>query len=255
LLFFPSCRPSSKLQAGIAALEAQRSVSAMRWSMPRSPAFAPGSPSWQAPASPGGQALRQVSILFLDLVGSTTLSQHLDPEEIHAVVDGALARFSAIVEAIAARVLQYAGDNLLAAFGADEVREDDPERAVHCGLALLAEGQAVGRRCRQLMPRRPRACVSASTPAASCSAAASTAKAASWPRRQHRGADGADRAARGLAHQQRHPRPGARTGSRSSPRTDGVKGVDAPIRSWLVQRAVSSARAPRRAASRAWRRA
>jgi len=43
-------------------------------------------------------------------------------------------------------VLQYAGDNLLAAFGAERRQEDDAERAVHCGLALLAEGRALGER-------------------------------------------------------------------------------------------------------------
>jgi tetratricopeptide (TPR) repeat protein len=43
-------------------------------------------------------------------------------------------------------VLQYAGDSLLAAFGAEAAREDDAERAVHCGLALLAEGRAFARR-------------------------------------------------------------------------------------------------------------
>ncbi len=41
-------------------------------------------------------------------------------------------------------MLQYAGDNILAAFGSDEVREDDAERAVHCGLALLALGKTLG---------------------------------------------------------------------------------------------------------------
>ena len=91
-----------------------------------------------------GQALKLVSILFLDVVGSTQLSQHLDPEEIHAMMDGALARCTAVVQAHQGKVLQYAGDNLLAVFGADEAREDDAERAVRCGLALLAEGRLLG---------------------------------------------------------------------------------------------------------------
>ncbi len=132
-----------QLEAGIAALEAQRaqlgdavvdaSLAGLRSRLA----------ALKEPAT-DGQALRQVSILFLDVVGSTTLSQHLDPEEIHAVMDGALGRCSRIVVAHRGKVLQYAGDNLLAAFGADEVREDDAERAVHCGLALLAEGRRLG---------------------------------------------------------------------------------------------------------------
>ena len=91
--------------------------------------------------APSVQQLKQVTILFLDVVGSTAMSRQLDPEEIHAVVDGALARCTQRVERYGGKVLQYAGDNLLAVFGADEAREDDAEQAVRCGLALLAEGR------------------------------------------------------------------------------------------------------------------
>src|SRR4051812_35426102 len=57
-----------------------------------------------------GQTLRQVTIVFLDVVGSTSLAQQLDPEDIHALMDGALARCTAIVETHRGKVLQYAGD-------------------------------------------------------------------------------------------------------------------------------------------------
>ena len=69
--------------------------------------------------APAAQSLRQVTILFLDVVGSTSVSQHLDPEDIHALMDGALGRCTAIVAAHGGRVLQYAGDSLLAGFGLD----------------------------------------------------------------------------------------------------------------------------------------
>ncbi len=81
--------------------------------------------------------LRQTTLLFLDVVSSTALSQRFDPEDIHAVMDGALTRFGAVIDAHQGRVLRYMGDGLLAAFGADGAREDDPERAVRAGLALL----------------------------------------------------------------------------------------------------------------------
>ena len=137
--------PQQQLLAGIAALEAQRallgdavvdaSIAALRSKLLEQPAATPAEPA---------QALRQVSILFLDVVGSTTLSQHLDPEDIHAVMDGALARCTNIVQSFRGKVMQYAGDSLLAAFGATEAKEDDAERAVRCGLALLAEGRSTG---------------------------------------------------------------------------------------------------------------
>ena len=85
--------------------------------------------------------LRHVSVLFLDMVGSTQLSQHLDPEDVQDVLDTALAEFTRTVQRFEGEVLQYAGDNLLAAFGAGGVREDDAERAVRCGLALLDDGR------------------------------------------------------------------------------------------------------------------
>jgi predicted ATPase/class 3 adenylate cyclase len=134
----------ASVQSALAALEAQRAVlgdavvdaaaSALRARL------ALLDQGQEAP-----QALRQVSILFLDIVGSTSLTQRLDPEQVHEVMDGALQRCTQIVQNHHGRVLQYAGDNLLATFGADLAFEDDAERAVRCGLALLDTGRALGR--------------------------------------------------------------------------------------------------------------
>jgi class 3 adenylate cyclase/tetratricopeptide (TPR) repeat protein len=139
-----------KLETAIAALESQRGLlgdavveMALAPLRERLAALASAAAEPAAPRGPE-QSLKQVTILFLDVVGSTTLSQHLDPEETHAVMDGALQRCTAIVVRHGGRVLQYAGDSLLAVFGADGSREDDAERAVHCGLALLAEGRLLG---------------------------------------------------------------------------------------------------------------
>ena len=85
--------------------------------------------------------LRMVSILFADIVGSTAIGRQLDPEDTHAIIDDALQRFAAVIGAHQGRVLRFMGDGLLAAFGADGAREDDPERAVRAGLALLEEGK------------------------------------------------------------------------------------------------------------------
>ena len=90
------------------------------------------------------QKLKQISILFLDVVGSTARLQRMDPEEISAVMDTALARGTEIILAHRGKALQYAGDSILAVFGADEAREDDAENAVRCGLALLRLGHPAG---------------------------------------------------------------------------------------------------------------
>jgi predicted ATPase/class 3 adenylate cyclase len=100
--------------------------------------------SVQPPGDAPVRRLRQVSVLFLDIVGSTQLIEHLDPEDVQLLVDGALAAFTALVRQHGGEVLRYAGDSLKAAFGADHIREDDAERAVHCGLALLQEARQRG---------------------------------------------------------------------------------------------------------------
>ncbi len=143
----PVSSEQQQLEAAIAALEAQRAIlgDAVVGSL-LAPARAKLAALTGPPALPPepAQALRQVSILFLDVVGSTTLAQHLDPEAISAVMDDTLVRGTAVVQAHRGKVLQYAGDNILAAFGAEESREDDSERAVHCGLALLELGKLLG---------------------------------------------------------------------------------------------------------------
>ncbi|WP_164884960.1 ATP-binding protein [Rubrivivax rivuli] len=136
---------AAALEAGIAALEAQRAtlgdavVDAALGGL-RARLAALQAKEGAAPA----RALKQVSLLFVDVVGSTMLSQHLDPEETSAVMDGALRRGTALVVAHGGRVVQYAGDSLLGVFGMDEANEDDAERAVRCGLRLLALGRELG---------------------------------------------------------------------------------------------------------------
>ena len=145
--------PADALQAAlresIAALEAQRPVlgaaavdAALAPLKAQLDALARGAAAPQRDAA--RRQLRQVSVLFLDVTGSTALSGRVDVEDLQAAVDGTLASCTAIVNAHGGEVLQYAGDNLLAAFGAGGAREDDAERAVRCALALTAEGARQG---------------------------------------------------------------------------------------------------------------
>ena len=91
----------------------------------------------------GHQQLKAVSVLFMDIVGSAEMSRMLGPEDVHVTIDGALKRFSAVIVERKGRVLQNAGDTLLAAFGADGAHEDDAENAVRAGLALVAEARRI----------------------------------------------------------------------------------------------------------------
>ena len=138
-----------QLESAMRALEAQRP---MLGDALVDTALAPmraRSAELRAAALAPERLLKQVTVLFLDVVGSTALSQHLDPEDIQQVMDGLLARCTAAVAAHGGKVLQYAGDSLLAAFGTEGAREGDAEQAVRAGLALLTEGRTQREAVRQ----------------------------------------------------------------------------------------------------------
>ena len=127
-----------QIEAGLAALEAQRGLLGDTVvEMAAAPLRARLATLQTEQASAAAQQLKQVTVMFVDTVGSTAMSRQLDPEDVHAVIDGALQRFTAVVQGQGGRVLQYTGDGLLAAFGADETREDDAERAIRAGLEIL----------------------------------------------------------------------------------------------------------------------
>jgi class 3 adenylate cyclase len=80
---------------------------------------------------------RQLSVMFCDLVGSTPLSARYDPEDLRDVI-GAYSRCVAdTVARFAGFVAKYMGDGVLIYFGYPEAHEDDPERAVRAGLAII----------------------------------------------------------------------------------------------------------------------
>ena len=92
---------------------------------------------------PGYEAeRREITVLFCDLVGSTALSTRLDPEDLRDVI-GAYHKCAAhVVARFEGFVAEYMGDGILAYFGYPRAHEDDAERAVRAGLALV---EAVGR--------------------------------------------------------------------------------------------------------------
>ena len=83
------------------------------------------------------QTLRQVSVLFLDVVGSTALSRHLDPEDVHAVMDGTLQRCTAVVQAHGGSIAVISRPGEGACF---EVRLPDIEPAEAGNDELRARG-------------------------------------------------------------------------------------------------------------------
>jgi class 3 adenylate cyclase/tetratricopeptide (TPR) repeat protein len=86
----------------------------------------------------GGRERKVVSVLFCDLVAFTAASDGADPEDVQAALSPYHARARTEIERFGGTVEKFIGDAVMAAFGAPVVHEDDPERAVRAGLALLA---------------------------------------------------------------------------------------------------------------------
>ena len=130
-----------QIEATIAALEAQRALLGDQVVDSALEPLRRELAALRSRSAAAGGALRQVSVLFVDVVGSTAMGQQLQPEDIHAVMDGALERFTAVIRSNYGRVLQYTGDGMLAAFGADAAHEDDVENAIRAGLGVIEEAR------------------------------------------------------------------------------------------------------------------
>src|ERR671919_2348168 len=90
---------------------------------------------------------RRVTVLFADLVGFSTLAEHMDPEELRALMNETFKELTATIEEREGLVEKFIGDAVVAIFGAPVAHEDDPERAVHSALAMR---EVLERRSRSL---------------------------------------------------------------------------------------------------------
>ena len=80
---------------------------------------------------------RQLTVLFCDLVGSTELAVRLDPEDLREVLAAYHRATATVVERFGGHLAKYLGDGVVAYFGWPQAHEDDAERAVRAGLALV----------------------------------------------------------------------------------------------------------------------
>lgn len=81
---------------------------------------------------------RQLTVMFVDLVGSTELSRRLDPEEMREIIQTYQNTVAGEVSRFEGHVAKYMGDGVLAYFGWPRAQEDAAERAVRVGLAVTA---------------------------------------------------------------------------------------------------------------------
>jgi class 3 adenylate cyclase/predicted ATPase len=80
---------------------------------------------------------RQVTVMFSDLVGSTALSTRMDPEDLREVISAYQRCVAETVRRFGGFAARYMGDGVLIYFGYPAAHEDDAERAVRAGLALI----------------------------------------------------------------------------------------------------------------------
>ena len=79
---------------------------------------------------------KQVTVLFVDMSGFTSLSERLDPEDVHGLMRRAFELMLAEVHANEGTVNQFLGDGIMALFGAPIAHEDHARRAVRAALGI-----------------------------------------------------------------------------------------------------------------------
>ena len=134
-----------QLEQAIAQLEAQRPllgdavVDAAQAPLHKRLAELGASHSRDAPSkqsAPSAGERRQVTILFADISGFTTLSETLDPEMVRDLINACFSRLAPIIEKYDGTIDKFIGDEIMALFGAPIAHENDPERALRAALEM-----------------------------------------------------------------------------------------------------------------------
>ncbi|GLS19923.1 adenylate cyclase [Labrys miyagiensis] len=81
---------------------------------------------------------RNLTVLFVDIVGSTALATRMDPEDLREILRSFQRCCREAIEKYDGYIARYVGDGLLSYFGFPVAHEDDPERAVNAALCVLA---------------------------------------------------------------------------------------------------------------------
>src|SRR3989440_3622889 len=81
---------------------------------------------------------RVVTVMFADITGSTPLADHLDPEDMRAILSGYFNLMTEQIRKHGGTVEKYIGDAVMAVFGVPFAHEDDPDRAIRAALDMQA---------------------------------------------------------------------------------------------------------------------
>src|SRR2546423_8766642 len=98
---------------------------------------------------PSDAERRQLTVMFCDLVDSTTLSSQLDPEDYRDMVRAYQRVCAEDITRFDGHIAQLLGDGLLVYFGYPQAHEDDAQRAVRTGLSILDAMRDLNQRLQQ----------------------------------------------------------------------------------------------------------
>jgi adenylate cyclase len=87
-------------------------------------------------------SVQPVAVLFADMVGFTAISERLPPAELIALLREFHGRLVQVAFAHGGTVEKYIGDAIMVHFGTPRTRPDDPQRALACACAMIAEMQS-----------------------------------------------------------------------------------------------------------------
>ena len=90
-----------------------------------------------------------VTVLFADVANYTSLSEKLDPEEVHQIMDGCFRILMDEIHRYEGTINQFTGDGVMALFGAPLAHEDHAQRACHAGLSIQKTIRGYGERVQQ----------------------------------------------------------------------------------------------------------
>jgi class 3 adenylate cyclase/tetratricopeptide (TPR) repeat protein len=91
---------------------------------------------------------RQITVMFCDLVGSVSLSEELDPEDLTEVIVAYRNAVHGIIDDLGGYIARYLGDGLLIYFGYPQAHEDDAVRAVRAALRIIQDVNSLAARRR-----------------------------------------------------------------------------------------------------------
>jgi len=125
-----------KLEKAIAGLEIQRAILGDDVVKAAVSALREKISLLQAEIQPERRKRKIVSVLFADVSGFTAMSERMDPEDVSDLMNRLWERIDQVIIDHGGRIDKHIGDAVMALWGTEAVREDDPERSVRAALAV-----------------------------------------------------------------------------------------------------------------------